>query len=73
MHRFFFDYIYDEDRKIVMNELLAVSLDGAIEFIDRHFLERHADGETEICAIRLRTDENEEILSYELHRDVISK
>lgn len=73
MQRFLFDYIYDTEKKIVMNELLTTSLDQAIEFIDNHFLELHAEGETEISAIRLRTERDEEIVHYQLHNDVISR
>lgn len=73
MYRFLFDYVYDEQQKIVMNELLASSIEAAIEFIDEHFLELHAERETEISAIRLRTERDEEILHYPLHRDVITR
>lgn len=73
MQRFLFDYIYEDKQEMVMNELLASSFEGAIEFIDEHFLELHAEGETEISAIRLRTDQDEEIVHYLLHNDVISR
>lgn len=73
MQRLLFDYIYDDQQKIVINELLVLSLEAAIEFIDKHFLELHAEGQTEISAIRLRTEQDEEIVLYKLHSDVISQ
>ena len=73
LQRFLFDYIYETKKRFVINELRATSLDQAIEFFDEHFLELHAEGETEISAIRLRTDQDEEIASYKLHNDVIAK
>lgn len=73
MLRFLFDYIYNGQEKIVTNELLVSSFEGAIEFIDEHFLELHSEGETEISGLRLRTSQDEEILLYQLHNDVISQ
>lgn len=73
MLRFLFDYIYNGQEKIVTNELLVSSFEGAIEFIDEHFLELHSEGETEISAIRLRTEQDEEIVLYPLHNDVVSQ
>ena len=70
MERFLFDYLYDREQKVVINELIAAGLDGAIEFVDEHFMELHALGETEISAIRLRTEHDETLLIYELHSDV---
>lgn len=73
MERFLFDYIYEEQHRVVMNELISSGLDGAIEFIDKHFLELHSEGETEISAIRLRSSHNEEILYYKIHRDLVTR
>jgi hypothetical protein len=73
LQRFLFDYIYDENQEIVINELIVPSLDGAIEFIDGHYLELHGESDTEVSGIRLRTEQDKEILHYKLHRDVISR
>ena len=70
MRRFLFDYIYDKEQRITTNELICGGLEDAIEFIDEHFLEIHADGETEISALRLRTDSDETILTYEIQTDL---
>ena len=73
MRRFLFDYIYDSQKMSVSNELLSVDLDSAIDFIDEHFMELHFEEEIEISAIRLRNDQDDEILLYRLHLDAISR
>ena len=73
MRRFLFDYIYDSQKMIVSNELLSADLDSAIDFIDEHFMELHFEQESEISAIRLRNDQDDEILLYRLHLDAISR
>lgn len=69
MRRFLFDYIYNQTKKIVTNELICCGLDDAIDFIDQHFIELHAEGETEISAIQLRDNSDEPILIYEMQTD----
>ena len=70
MHRYLFDYIYDKEQAITINELICPGLDDAIDFIDEHFLELHLEGETEISALRLRTDSDETILTYMIQTDL---
>ena len=71
MQRFLFDYIYETTQHIIINELIASSLDEAIDWISQHYMELHAEGDTDISAIRLRTSEDEVILSYEMHFDAV--
>lgn len=71
MQRFLFDYIYDNTKQIIINELITSSLEEAIDWISQHYMELHAEGETDISAIRLRTSDDEVILCYEMQWDTI--
>lgn len=71
MQRFLFDYIYDNTKQIIINELITSSLEEAIDWISQHYMELHAEGETDISAIRLRTSDDEVILHYDMHLDAL--
>jgi hypothetical protein len=69
MQRFLFDYVYEDSSQSIINELLSASIDEAINFISEHFMELHADGESEFSELRLRSTDGEVILSYKTHFD----
>lgn len=71
LQRFLFDYLYDDTRHIIINELITPSLNDAIDFVNNHFMELHAEGKSDISAIRLRTCEDETELVYEVHFDAV--
>ena len=73
MQRFLFDYIYDNTKQIIINELITSSLEEAIDWISQHYMELHAEGETDISAIMLRTPEDQVVLTYQMHFDALSE
>lgn len=72
MQRYLYDYIHNETDAVTINELLSIDVNGAINFVSSHFLEIHAERETHISEVRLRTSDDEIILSYATHFDAIA-
>lgn len=72
MQRFLYDYFHAETNEISLNELFCASFEDAITFLDSHFLEIHAERETDIREVRLRTSDDEVIMSYTTHFDALT-
>ncbi len=71
MQRLLFDYVYEDSSHLVVNELPSSSVDEAINFISEHFMELHAEGESEIAELRLRSTGGDMILAYKTHFDAV--
>ena len=72
MQRFLYDYIHHESHRITINELFSSDVNEAIDFLSSHFLEIHAERETDISEVRLRTSDDEVIMSYTTHFDALT-
>ena len=69
--RLLFDYIYESTQHIIISELITSSLDEAIDWICQHYTELHAEDDTDISAVRLRTSDDQVVLAYEMHLDAV--
>jgi hypothetical protein len=72
--RFIYDYVYTDQARIDMNELLCENLAVAYDFMDRLYLELHSEAGEMPNRIRLREPDTEEYLvDYETHGDVLPR
>lgn len=72
MQRYLYDYIHNETDAVTINELFSIDVNDAINFVSSHFLEIHAEREADISEVRLRTSDDEIILSYSTHFDALT-
>jgi hypothetical protein len=67
-----FEYFIYRQESIDHSVLISGSRDEAIEFFNDLFMEIHYNNESDVVRIELREDNGDEMLSYDMHLEVVS-
>jgi len=65
-------FVWTNDDTSEENVLFAPTLDVAIEWFNNFYLEVHADGRSNVERIDLHDPDDEKILSYSTHTEVLN-
>jgi hypothetical protein len=68
--RFICDFVYHQDHRIEMTEVIVTDRWEAYEWMERTFLELHLDSRNAPDLLRLRAGDTV-LASWETHRDVV--
>lgn len=69
--RFICDFVYHQDHRIEMTEVIVTDRWEAYEWMERTFLEIHRDPSVAPDLLRLRKDD-ETLVTWQTHFDVVS-
>lgn len=70
--RFLCDYLYYQDHRIEIVEILCTDIGAALDWMDQTYIELHLENSEKPDLIRLRRPNSEDIItSYATHFDVV--